>query len=188
MLSTSRNFARKLALRRPLSDSDIVLREYRKSRGGGFAICLDVSGSMKEYVGNATKLQIALGSIARYIDRLRGEDAELSLILFNAEADILWAPYSVAAYGEYMKALLPYVFPAGGTDLAAALKLVAEEDLGGEILIISDGRTADPDAALEHAGRVRGRIHAFTMEDSPVLKRITALRGGAYRILTGYPQ
>lgn len=183
ILLTSMNFTRKSILGKPISNLDIILREYKKKTIKNIIICLDVSGSMKEYVRGATKLQLALGAIAHYIDFLRRENADVALILFNAQADVLWAPYPAAKYAEYMKAILPYVFPTGGTDLASAFRLLIEEDLGGEIVLVSDGRTANAEAAVEYVKRIKGRIHVFAAEDSAVLKRIAGAKGGVYSLL-----
>ncbi|MEZ0319083.1 MAG: vWA domain-containing protein [Pyrobaculum sp.] len=174
---------RKNALGRPISSSDIYIREYIHIIDKPVYIALDVSGSMKEYLGNATKLKVAKNAVARYLVQMAYVRGTAALVLFNTDADFLWTPYPVYKYLREMLEILRYVYAAGGTELASALELLHANGARGDVVIITDGRTRDPERIMALASRFR-RIHVVAVEKSQFLKHLAKTTGGKYRELS----
>jgi len=182
LLMTAMSFMKKRLMGRPLSDDDIHLREYTHIIDKPVYIALDVSGSMKEYVGSATKLRVAKNAIARYIRQMAYLRGFVALALFNVDADFMWTPHAAHTYSREMIEILRYVYAMGGTELASALELLHAHGATRDVVIISDGRTSDADRVLQIARKFR-RLHVVATERSGFLRQLARLTGGRYREL-----
>lgn len=182
LVRTALAFSRRRASGQPISDSDIYIREYAHVVDKPVYVALDVSGSMKEYMGGATKLKIAKDAIARYIKQMAELRGNVSLTLFNADADYMWTPHPAHRYLKEMLEILRYVYSMGGTEIASALELLHADAARSHVVIISDGRTNDPEKVLQLAKKFR-RIHTVAAERSRLLKKIAKITGGKYREL-----
>lgn len=183
LVRTAVAFRRRSLLGEPLDSRDIYLREYRPHAGRPIYVALDVSGSMKEYLGKATKLQVARDVISAYMRHLAESRGALSLVLFNVEAEFMWVPYDVARHGRHMREILRYIYAAGGTELASLLEFLKAHGVASDVVIISDGRTADPER-VEAMARGFRRISAVAAERSSLLRRIAKATGGRYAELS----
>lgn len=183
MIKTAMSILRKSLQAKPISDEDFYLWEYTHIVDKPVYVALDVSGSMKEYVGRCTKLRIAKNVLARYLRQMADLRGFVSLVLFNTEADFLWTPYPPYRYLREMLGILRYVYAIGGTELASALELLNARNVRREVVVISDGRTNDSERVLQLARKFR-RIHVVATERSRSLKQIAKITGGKYRELT----
>ncbi len=182
-IKTAIGIRRKQALSKPISHRDIYIREYVYTSNKPIYVALDVSGSMKEYVGTATKLKIAKEAIARYIRQISRLRSSISLVLFNTEADFMWTPHYAHRYWREMLEILEYVYASGGTELASTLELLHARGVSRDVVVISDGRTADVEKTVELAGKFK-RLHLVATEPSDFLRRLAKITGGRYRELS----
>ncbi|MEM1597036.1 MAG: VWA domain-containing protein [Pyrobaculum sp.] len=182
-MKTAFAMRRKSALGRPVSSDDIYVREYIHIVDKPVYIALDVSGSMKEYLGNTTKLRVAKNAVARYLVQMAHIRGTAALALFNTEADFLWTPHPVHRYLREMLEILRYVYAAGGTELASALELLHSKGARGDVVVITDGRTRDVERTTALAKKFR-RLHVVAVEKSQFLKHIAKITGGKYRELS----
>ncbi|ABL88027.1 von Willebrand factor, type A [Pyrobaculum islandicum DSM 4184] len=183
LIRTAMSIARKALQNKPISDTDIYIREYIHIVDKPIYIALDVSGSMKEYIGALTKLKVAKNAIARYLHQMAHLRGLVSLVLFNTDADFMWTPHPVNIYLRDMIEILKYIYAMGGTELASALELLQSHEISRDIVIITDGRTHDPDKVLNLAKRFK-RLHIVATEKSQFLKSLAKTTGGKYRELT----
>ena len=183
IIRTAMSISRKSLQGKPISDEDFYLREYTYIVDKPVYVALDVSGSMKEYVGGVTKLRVAKNVLARYLRQMADLRGFVSLVLFNTEADFLWMPYPPYKYLREMLGILKYVYAMGGTELASALELLHANNASREVVVVSDGRTNDPERVLQLARRFR-RIHVVATERSQFLRQVAKITGGRYRELT----
>lgn len=183
MIKTAMAVRRKTVQNKPLSDSDIYIREYTHIVDKPVYIALDVSGSMKEYVGRWTKLKVAKGAIVRYLRQMAYLRGSVSLVLFNTEAEFMWIPHPVHVYLREMVEIVKYIYAMGGTELASALELLHSHGIRREVVVISDGRTTDTERVLNLARRFR-RLHVVATERSTFLRQIAKTTGGRYGELT----
>jgi len=177
MIKTAMAVRRKTVQNKPLSDSDIYIREYTHIVDKPVYIALDVSGSMKEYVGRWTKLKVAKGAIVRYLRQMAYLRGSVSLVLFNTEAEFMWTPHPVHVYLREMVEIVKYIYAMGGTELASALELLHSHGIRREVVVISDGRTTDTERVLNLARRFR-RLHVVATERSTFLRQIAKTTGG----------
>lgn len=183
LVRTAMAFRRRSLLGEPLESRDIYVREYRPYLGKPVYVALDVSGSMKEYLGDATKLQVAKNVISSYVKYLADSRGSVALVLFNVEAEFMWVPYDTARHGRHMREILKYIYAAGGTELASLFEFLRGHGVTEDVVIISDGRTADPERVEAAARRFR-RISAVATERSAFLRRLARATGGRYAELT----
>jgi len=183
VIKTAMAVVRKIMQNKPLSDDDIYVREYVHIVDKPIYIALDVSGSMKEYMGNKTKLKVAKGALIKYLHQMAYLRGTVSLVLFNVDAEFMWTPYPVHLYLREMIEIIKYIYATGGTELASALELLHSHGVRREVVLISDGRTADAERVLNLARRFK-RLHVVATERSPFLKQIAKITGGRYRELT----
>jgi len=183
MIKTAMAVMRKTVQNKPLSDSDIYIREYVHIVDKPIYVALDVSGSMKEYVGDKTKLKVAKGALIKYLRQMAYLRGAVSLVLFNVDAEFMWTPYPVHLYLREMMEIVKYIYAIGGTELASALELLHSHGVRREVVLISDGRTADAERVLNLARRFK-RLHIVATERSQFLKQIAKTTGGRYRELT----
>jgi Mg-chelatase subunit ChlD len=104
-------------------------------------------------------------------------------VLFNVDAEFMWTPYPVHLYLREMIEIVKYIYAIGGTELASALELLHSHGVRREVVVISDGRTADAERVLNLARRFK-RLHIVATERSQFLKQIAKITGGRYRELT----
>jgi Mg-chelatase subunit ChlD len=183
MIKTAMAVMRKTVQNKPLSDSDIYIREYVHIVDKPIYVALDVSGSMKEYVGNKTKLKVAKGALIKYLRQMAYLRGSVSLVLFNTEAEFMWIPHPVHVYLREMAEIVKYIYAMGGTELASALELLHSHGIRREVVVISDGRTTDTERVLNLARRFR-RLHVVATERSMFLRQIAKTTGGRYGELT----
>ena len=183
VIRTAMSITRKSMQNKPFSDEDIYIREYTHIVDKPVYLALDVSGSMKEYVGRWTKLKVAKGAIVRYLRQMAYLRGSVSLVLFNTEAEFMWTPHPVHIYLREMAEIVKYIYAMGGTELASALELLHSRGIRREVVVISDGRTADTERVLNLARRFR-RLHVVATERSLFLKQVAKTTGGRYRELT----
>ncbi len=183
VIRTAMSITRKSMQNKPFSDEDIHIREYTHIVDKPVYIALDVSGSMKEYVGRWTKLKVAKGAIVRYLRQMAYLRGSVSLVLFNTEAEFMWTPHPVHIYLREMAEIVKYIYAMGGTELASALELLHSHGIHREVVVISDGRTTDTERVLNLARRFR-RLHVVATERSLFLKQVAKTTGGRYRELT----
>ncbi len=183
VIRTAMSITRKSIQNKPFSDEDIYIREYTHIVDKPVYIALDVSGSMKEYVGRWTKLKVAKGAIVRYLRQMAYLRGSVSLVLFNTEAEFMWTPHPVHIYLREMAEIVKYIYAMGGTELASALELLHSRGIRREVVVISDGRTTDTERVLNLARRFR-RLHVVATERSLFLKQVAKTTGGRYRELT----
>ncbi|ACB40327.1 vWA domain-containing protein [Pyrobaculum neutrophilum] len=182
LIKTAVSVARKAALGRPISDGDLYIREYTHVIDKPIYVALDVSGSMKEYLGPSTKLRVAKNAVARYLRQVAQLRGSVSLVLFNVGADFMWTPHPVHRYLGDMLEILRYIYAMGGTELASALELLHNHGVVNDVVVITDGRTSDVEKVLDLAKRFR-RLHVIATEKNPFLKQIAKITGGRYREL-----
>jgi len=183
MIRTAMSITRKSMQNKPFSDDDIYIREYVHIVDKPVYIALDVSGSMKEYVGRWTKLKVAKGAIVRYLHQMAYLRGSVSLVLFNTEAEFMWTPHPTHIYLREMAEIIKYIYAIGGTELASALELLHSRGIRREVVLISDGRTTDAERVLNLVQRFR-RLHVVATERSQFLRQIAKTTGGRYRELT----
>jgi len=183
VIKTAISITRKSMQNKPFSDEDIYIREYTHIVDKPVYIALDVSGSMKEYVGRWTKLKVAKGAIVRYLRQMAYLRGSVSLVLFNTEAEFMWIPHPVHVYLREMVEIVKYIYAMGGTELASALELLHSHGIRREVVVISDGRTTDTERVLNLARRFR-RLHVVATERSTFLRQIAKTTGGRYGELT----
>lgn len=179
LMRTAAAISRKIYRQKPLSSRDIFVREYSQIADKPIYVALDVSGSMKEYMQGATKLRVAKNLLARYFRKMAMLRGRTALVLFNVEADYMWIPYNAQQYLREMIEILKYIYASGGTELASALELLHGDGASSDIVLITDGRTSDPDRVMALARKFR-RIHAVATERSQFLKLLTKTTGGKY--------
>jgi Mg-chelatase subunit ChlD len=183
MIKTAMAVMRKTVQNKPLSDSDIYIREYVHIVDKPIYIALDVSGSMKEYVGQVDKAKGRKRRIVRYLRQMAYLRGSVSLVLFNTEAEFMWTPHPVHVYLREMAEIVKYIYAMGGTELASALELLHSHGIRREVVVISDGRTTDTERVLNLARRFR-RLHVVATERSTFLRQIAKTTGGRYGELT----
>ncbi|MEM0369526.1 MAG: VWA domain-containing protein [Pyrobaculum sp.] len=183
LMKTAISINRKKIKQEFITDLDIYIREYIHIIDKPVYIALDVSGSMKEYSGNMTKLYIAKRAIAKYLQQMASLGGSVSLVLFNTEADFMWVPHQAKRYLYEMLEILRYIYAMGGTELASALELLYNHGVKNDVVIITDGRTKDVEKVLSLAKKFR-RLHVVATERSSLLKQLAKLAGGKYRELT----
>ncbi|MFN3803632.1 MAG: vWA domain-containing protein [Pyrobaculum sp.] len=178
-IRTAVSIRRKNMLNRPISPQDIYIREYRHISNHPVYIALDVSGSMKEYIGRVTKLKVAKNAIARYLYQVAHMGGYISLVLFNTEADFMWTPHNTQRFWREMVEILRYVYASGGTELSSALELLHSYKATRDVVVITDGRTGDVEKTLDLAKKFR-RLHFIATERSQFLRHMAKLTGGRY--------
>ncbi len=191
IMRTSMNIMRKQMTNRPITSRDVVVYEYLPGKQTDTIICLDVSGSMREFCGVRPKIEIAKEALARYIQYLVKSDDKLALILFNYRADLLWNLLPVKKYWKKMVSLLTHVWAAGGTNMYAALKLAANvlkrsRSTCRHVVCITDGRTLFTNLCLAQAKYLHKRGVTISVVavgdyiDEKFLQKVSKIGGGAY--------
>ncbi|RLE57983.1 MAG: hypothetical protein DRJ40_01900 [Thermoprotei archaeon] len=191
VMRTSMNIVRKQLTNRPITSRDVVVYEYLPGKQTDTIICLDVSGSMREFCGVRPKIEIAKEALARYIQYLVKSDDKLALILFNYRADLLWNLLPVKKYWKKMVSLLTHVWAAGGTNMYAALKLATNvlkrsRSTCRHVVCITDGRTLFTNLCLAQAKYLHKRGVTISVVavgdyiDEKFLQKVSKIGGGAY--------
>jgi len=188
---TSMNVAKKTLMNKPLSTRDIVVREYADVKLMDLVLCLDTSGSMKEFSGVYTKMEIAKEAIVKYLKYLSKTSDRLSMILFNFRADILWGPHPVKAYVSEMEEMTRFIYPGGGTNIASALEkarviLSRSSYPNKHVICITDGRTVNASSCIRETVKLRrmgvtlSTIAVGDNSDIDLLMRISKIGNGLF--------
>lgn len=188
---TSMNIGRKALLGKPISTRDIVTREFADVKATDIVLCLDTSGSMKEFSGMYMKIDIAKEAIMRYIKYLSKTGDRLSMILFNFRADILWGPHMVRRYAREMEELTRYIYPGGGTNIASALErarsILARSNYPNKhVICITDGRTVNATGCIRETVKLRrmgatlSTIAIGDNSDINLLMRLSRIGNGVF--------
>lgn len=157
---TSMNIIKKSMLGKPLSSRDIIVREYAGVKMMDIVLCLDTSGSMREFSGVHTKIEIAKEAIIKYLRYLARVNDRLSMVLFNFRADILWGPHPVRRFINEMEEMVRYIYAGGGTNIANALEkarsILAKSNYPNKhVICITDGRTINASSCIREAAKLR---------------------------------
>ncbi|ABW00902.1 VWA domain-containing protein [Caldivirga maquilingensis] len=188
---TSMNMVRKTFLNKPMSTRDIVVREYADVKLMDIVLCLDTSGSMKEFSGAYMKMDIAKEAIVKYIRYLSRTNDRLSMVLFNFRADILWGPHSVKKYINEMEEMSRYIYPGGGTNIANALEkariILSKSNYPNKhIICITDGRTVNASSCIKEAVKLRrmgvtlSTVAVGDNSDFDLLMRLSKIGNGLF--------
>ena len=188
---TSMNMVRKSFLNKPISTRDIVVREYADVKLMDIVLCLDTSGSMKEFSGAYMKMDIAKEAIMKYLRYLSKTNDRLSMVLFNFRADILWGPHSVKKYINEMEEMSKYIYPGGGTNIANALEkariILSKSNYPNKHAIcITDGRTVNASSCIKEAMKLRrmgvtlSTVAVGDNSDFDLLMRLSKIGNGLF--------
>ena len=188
---TSMNMVRKTFLNKPMSTRDIVVREYADVKLMDIVLCLDTSGSMKEFSGVYMKMDIAKEAIVKYIRYLSKTNDKLSMVLFNFRADVLWGPHPVKKYINEMEEMSRYIYPGGGTNIANALEkariILSKSNYPNKHTIcITDGRTVNASSCIKEAVRLRrmgvtlSTVAVGDNSDFDLLMRLSKIGNGLF--------
>ncbi len=188
---TSMTIMRKSMLGKPISTRDISVREYADVKMTDVILCLDTSGSMKEFSGPLTKMEIAKNAVAKYIRYLAKTNDRLSVILFNFRADILWKPHPVRRYVREMEELISYVYPGGGTNIANAIekaRFIASKSTSPNkhVICVTDGRTVNAVGCVKETEKLRrigatlSAIAVGDNSDDDLLLRLSKIGNGLF--------
>lgn len=152
------------------------------------AFVLDRSNSMRQYAGDAVRLDIAkVATLSAH--ELLPEGARSTLIAFDSTARTL-VPLGPAAEGEAFRAAVLELDPRGGTNLYPAL-VAAYEQLSGagaaaaHVIVMSDGLSQPGDfpgilALLREANVTVSTIAIGPEADADQLREVARLGGGTF--------
>lgn len=152
------------------------------------AFVLDRSNSMRQYAGDAVRLDIAKVATLR-AHELLPEGARSTLIAFDSTARTL-VPLGPAAAGEAFRAAVLELDPRGGTNLYPAL-VAAYEQLAGagsaaaHVIVMSDGLSQPGDfpgilALMREANVTVSTIAIGPEADAEQLREVARLGGGTF--------
>lgn len=159
-----------------------------RSKNAAVLLVLDISGSTGDLTGNAAKLGIEKGLANQVIESL-GVDDFIGVIAFNN------VPHTIAPLSRYpdnskVKDTISRLTYGGTTHLSPALStafdMVRNFDGGKNVIVISDGQTADSEAALNVAGSMAEEgININTIgvgmdTDEAFMKKLAAKGNGIY--------
>ncbi len=165
------------------SGGDIV-----RSKNTAVILVVDISGSTGDLTGNAAKLGIEKGLANQVIESL-GVDDFIGVIAFNN------VPHTIAPLSRYpdnskVKDNIVRLTYGGTTHLSPALStafdMVRTFNGGKNVIVISDGITADSDAALNVASSMAdGGINIYTIgvgmdTNEDFMKKLSAKGNGIY--------
>ena len=120
-------------------------------------ICLDASGSMRAAMGSKTRYEVAMDAVRNFTEYRKGD--AFGLTVFGTQF-INWVPLTKDTSAIALAA--PFMAPDkmsgwfGGTNIASALagcrhQLMKQEEGDRMIILLSDGRSNDPDATMNMA-------------------------------------
>jgi len=151
--------------------------------------CLDISGSMSEKLGDATRLELAKKELTHVLASL-GKDALVNLIFFDDRIEPmqkqLWPVKNNLAKANQMIAALQ---PRGRTNFYDTLEFAFQHKEADTIYLVSDGEPTDgkiilPEDILREVRRMnRTRqivIHTISIGVSPFMKALAEQNGGQY--------
>ncbi len=159
-----------------------------RSKNAAVLLVIDISGSTGDLTGDAVKLGIEKGLANQVIDGL-GVDDFIGVIAFNN------VPHTIVPLSRYpdnskAKDTISRLTYGGTTHLSPALSaafdMVRTFDGGKNVIVISDGITADSDAALNVAGsmaEVGINIHTIGVgmdTDEAFMQKLAAKGNGIY--------
>ncbi len=159
-----------------------------RSKNTAVLLVIDISGSTGDLTGEAAKLGIEKGLANQVIESL-GVDDFIGVIAFNN------VPHTIAPLSRYpdnskVKDTIVRLTSGGTTHLSPALSaafdMVMTFDGGRNVIVISDGITADSNAALDVAGTMAdGGINIYTIgvgmdTDEAFMKKLAAKGNGIY--------
>lgn len=159
-----------------------------RSKNAAVILVVDISGSTGDLTGDAAKLGIEKGLANQVIESLSLDDF-IGVIAFNN------VPHTIAPLSRYpdnskVKDTIVRLTSGGTTHLSPALStafdMVRTFDGGRNVIVISDGITADSDAALNVAGTMAdGGINIYTIgvgmdTDEAFMKKLAAKGNGLY--------
>lgn len=130
---------------------DVRPRKGARGSGAALVVVFDRSGSMDDRIGGATKIELAREAVARVLASVSSSDA-VGVIAFNDGAEPV-VPLRTGHDSAAVASRLRAVRPAGPTAIAPALRLAAQWLAGlpsgsrRVVLLVSDGRTSQDDAA-----------------------------------------
>jgi hypothetical protein len=132
-------------------------------------LVFDKSGSMAETIGGVSKIEVARQAAAEAARLLPPTDA-IGVLAFDSKAEIV-SPIADARDEAALRAALARVRPGGSTAIFPALETALQllrapgrpRDARRHVVLISDGRTSDDDAA-----RVMGLARAGGVQISAV--------------------
>jgi len=132
---------------------DLRPRSGRRAPALGLAVVFDKSGSMADRVDGVSKIELARQSVARVLDVIPATDA-LGVIAFDSSPQVV-APLEAGHDAAALDTRLRGVEPSGSTAIAPAMRQAAAWLTGPaataytrrHVLLVSDGRTSDDDAA-----------------------------------------
>ncbi|MCO5173058.1 MAG: VWA domain-containing protein [Trueperaceae bacterium] len=152
------------------------------------AFVLDRSNSMRQYAGDAVRLDIAkVATLSAH--ELLPEGARSTLIAFDSTARTL-VPLGPAAAGEAFRAAVLELDPRGGTNLYPALAAAYEQLSGAgaaaaHVIVMSDGLSQPGDfpgilALLREANVTVSTIAIGPEADAEQLREVARLGGGTF--------
>ncbi len=188
---TALNVSRKMLMGKPVTQRDIVVKEYADIKMLDIVLCLDVSGSMRELSDGVMKIDIARDAISRYINFLSRTSDRLALILFNFRADVLWKLHPVSRYKREMLEITKYIYAGGGTNISNALEKSIDVVTGTSgatrhLICVTDGRTINAVKAIKDAVKLRrmgttiSTIAIGSNSDDDLLMKISKLGNGLF--------
>ncbi len=188
---TALNVSKKVMMGKPITQRDIIVKEYADIKMLDIVLCLDVSGSMRELSDGVTKIDIARDAIFRYINFLAKTSDRLAMILFNFRADVLWKLHPVSKYRREMLEITKYIYAGGGTNISNALEKSMDVVAGmsgasRHLICVTDGRTVNAAKAIKDAVKLRrmgttiSTIAIGNNSDDDLLLRISKLGNGLY--------
>ncbi|WP_229657660.1 vWA domain-containing protein [Thermocladium modestius] len=188
---TALNVSKKVMMGKPITQRDIIVKEYADIKMLDIVLCLDVSGSMRELSDGVTKIDIARDAISRYITFLSKTSDRLAMILFNFRADVLWKLHPVSKYRREMLEITKYIYAGGGTNISNALEKSMDVVAGmsgasRHLICVTDGRTVNAAKAIKDAVKLRrmgttiSTIAIGNNSDDDLLLRISKLGNGLY--------
>jgi Ca-activated chloride channel homolog len=132
---------------------DLRPRTGQRATPVELVLVFDKSGSMAETVGGVSKIEVARQAVAEASRLMPSTDA-VGVLAFDSKAEIV-APITVSRDEPTLRAALTRVRPGGSTAIFPALETAFQllrapgrpRNARRLVLLISDGRTSDDDAA-----------------------------------------
>jgi len=151
-------------------------------------LCLDISGSLLDYMGSETKIEATKKAACDFIQQKVGTKEKVGLVIFNHKAKELSLP--INDYNRLIR-LIKEINAGGGTEMDKGM-LLAYNLLSGSglkrVIVLADG-LSDPNRALLAAQEALhkeivvdtiGAGYSYDLDVS-VLKKIAEVTGGVYR-------
>jgi Mg-chelatase subunit ChlD len=168
---------------------DLRPRTGQRAAPVELVLLFDKSGSMSETVAGVSKIEVARQAVSEAARLMPSTDA-IGVLAFDSKVEIV-SPIGVSRDEGALRAALARVRPGGSTSISPALETALQllraqgrpREARRHVVLISDGRTSDDDAAralaLARAGGVQiSAVAIGSNADRSLLEELARSTGG----------